>query len=113
MNPFSNSSKLSEKVNVLKKDAQNTNEWGKPSYTLLGVCWCSVKDKIGNETLISEQNKRVSTAKTTFTMRLSSFTDSITPDMKFEWRGHRFNILSGGVYSADRNFITFEAERQY
>ena len=113
MKPFANSSQLSNKVNVMKKDSTNVDEWGNPRWNIVGVCWCEVRDRAGSETLITAQNKRVSSAKTTFTMRTTSLTQSITADMKFDWRGFSFGILSGPIYSDDRNFVSFETERQF
>ena len=113
MKPFANSSALSCKAEVFRKKAEAADEWGNPAYESAGVFWCGAKDRAGSETLITSQNKRVSTAKTTFTFRANKFTEAITPDMRIFWRGADFNIISGPIYSDDRNFLIFEAVREF
>lgn len=112
MKPYQTSTQLSNKAKVLKKSGQ-TDEYGNPLYDVVGVFWCAVKDRIGGETLVNSQNKKVSTARATFTMRASAITEAINPTMLIEWRNYRFDILSGAVFSDDRNFVSFECERKF
>lgn len=112
MKPYSNSSRLTNKARILKKSGK-TSDWGNPMYESVGVCWCDVKDRAGGEVLLDSQNKKVSTAKTTFTFRLTPITAQITPDARIQWRDLSFSILSGPIYSDDRAFVSFEAERKF
>lgn len=112
MKPYSNSSRLSNKAEILRKTT-DTDEWGNPRWQYVGVLWCDVKDRAGTEILINSQNKRVSTAKTTFTFRANALAQSIRPDMRIKWRGVDFNILSGPIFTDDRAFVIFEAEREF
>ena len=110
MKPYTTATALSNKAEIFQK-ADRSDVWGNPVWESLGVCWCSVRDRLGNETLENAQNKRVSHVRTTFTFRSHALTQSITPAMRIVWRGQTFNILSGPVYTDDRNFVQFEGER--
>ena len=95
---------------------QKTGEYdafGNPIWNVIGTFWCGVQDRAGNETLISSQEKRVSSAKTLFTLRANATTTAINAAMEFAWNGYTFNIISGPIFSDDRNFVTFETARDY
>ena len=112
MKPYANSSRLSHKAEILAKTG-DSDEWGNPVWKSLGICWCDVRDRLGSETLVSSQNKRVSTRRTTFTMRSTPFTNAITPTMRISWHGQTHEILSGPVFTDDRNCVQFEGVAYY
>lgn len=86
---------------------------GEPIYSRYCISFAHVKDIAGNETLIDSQNKRVSTAKTTFTFRSTPETRNILPTMKIRWSGYDHNILTPVVFSDDRLFVSVDAVRTY
>ena len=112
MKPFTNSSALSSRATFKRRD-DRLDLYGNPVWVDVGVCWASTQDRPGREFLLGAQNKRISTAKTTFTVRATELTRSITPAMRIVWRGLNFNILSGPIFTDDRNFLQFEAEREF
>lgn len=110
--PYTNSSALSSRA-TFKRRAAERDAAGNIVWETVGVCWASAQDRPGGEFLLGAQNKRISTAKTTFTVRSTELTRSITPAMRIEWRGFDFNILSGPIFTDDRNFVQFEGEREF
>ena len=111
MTPYATSSALSQRITIEAK-ANRTSQFGGMLWEPLFTLWAGVKSRLGNETLISSQNKRVSTSRTTFTLRRSAQAESITPAMRALWCGAPYEILSV-METDDRNFILLEAERRY
>lgn len=112
MKPFTNSSALSSRAEFLRRSDERDAD-GNIVWETAGVCWVSAHDRAGGEFLLGAQNKRISTAKTTFVVRSTEFARSITPAMRIRWRGFDFNILSGPIFTDDRNYVQFEAERDF
>lgn len=112
MKPYSNSTKLDKLVKVMKptgaKDAK-----GNRLYEEFFSAYAQVSDRAGGETLVNAQNKRVSTAKTTFTFRATEQATQILPTMLVVWRGFEHEILTPTIFSDDRLFVSVEAVRRY
>ena len=112
MKPYTNSSALSERVEV-ERESGDVDAWGNKVYKTFFVAFAKVADRAGGETLINSQNKRVSTAKTTFTFRATAHSAAIVPTMLIKWRGFVHEILTPIIFTDDRNFINVEAVRRY
>lgn len=112
MKPYRNSSALSKFVKVERKTGAS-DQYGNPLWETFFEAFAQVSDRIGSETLITSQEKRVSTAKTTFTFRANQQSEAITPAMQIVWHGFAHNIISGPIFSDDRNFVIIEAVRKY
>lgn len=111
MKPFANSSNLSERITVQEKSDTPT-QYGALVWDNVFEIWAGVKSRLGNETLVNTQNKRVSTSRTTFTVRRTPQAERITPAMRILWRGKSYGILSI-IETDDRAFLQIEAERKY
>lgn len=112
MKPYRNSSALSRLVKVEQKTGAS-DRYGNPVWETFFEAYAQVSDRIGSETLINSQEKRVSTAKTTFIFRANQQSEAITPTMRIVWHGFVHEIISGPIFSDDRNFVTIEAVRRY
>ena len=112
MKPYRNSSALSRLVKVEQKTGASYQN-GNPVWETFFEAYAQVSDRIGSETLINSQEKRVSTAKTTFIFRANQQSEAITPTMRIVWHGFVHEIISGPIFSDDRNFVTIEAVRRY
>lgn len=112
MKPYRNSSALSRLVSVERMTGEK-DEYGNPVWETFFTAYAQVADRAGSETLIVSQEKRVSTAKTTFTFRNTHQSVAILPTMRIIWRGFKHEILSGPIFSDDRNFASVEAVRRY
>ena len=112
MKPYTNSSALSERVEV-ERESGDVDAWGNKLYETFFVAFAKVADRAGGETLINSQNKRVSTAKTTFTFRTTLQSAGILPTMRIIWRGFVHEILTPVVYSDDGAFVSVETVRRY
>lgn len=112
MKPYRNSSALSRLVKVEQKTGASDKS-GNPIWETFFEAYAQVSDRIGSETLINSQEKRVSTAKTTFIFRANQQSEAITPTMRIVWHGFIHEIISGPIFSDDRNFVTIEAVRRY
>lgn len=112
MTPYSDSSKLSHKVRVERK-GDKTDEWGSPVWEEFFTAYAQPADRAGGESLISSQNKRVSTARTMFTFRATPKSAAILPTMRIVWNGFNHEILTPVVFSDDRAFVSVETVRRY
>lgn len=112
MRPFSDSSRLSRLVRVERMSGQK-DEYGNPVWEEFFTAYAQVADRPGSETLITSQEKRVSTAKQSFTFRETQQSAAILPTMRIIWKGFVHEILTAVVFSDDRNFVTVEAVRRY
>lgn len=112
MKPYRNSSSLSRLVKVEQKTGAS-DQYGNPIWETFFTAYAQVADRVGSETLIISQEKRVSTAKTTFVFRNTQQSAAILPTMRIVWHGFKHEILSGPVFSDDRNFVSVEAVRRY
>lgn len=111
MKPYSNSTKLSERIEV--KRISGRDEYGNEIWSTLFETYAQVSDRAGNEALVSAQEKRVSTAKVTFTMRLTQKSAQILPTDIVVWRGFEHQILTPTIFSDDRVFVSIETVRRY
>ena len=112
MKPSSNSSELSNRVKVERQSGAK-DAWGNPQWEEYLSAHAKVADRAGGETLVNSQNKRVSTAKTTFTLRANPKSAGILPTMRIIWRGFVHEILTPVIFSDDRNFVSVETVRRY
>lgn len=112
MKPYSNSTKL-DKIVTVERQAAESGEWGERAYEKFFTAYAQVSDRAGGETLITSQNKRVSTAKTTFTFRATQDSVQINPKMRILLNGFVHEILTPTIFSDDRNFVSVEAVRRY
>lgn len=111
MKPFATSSNLSERI-IVQVKSDTPTQYGALIWNDFLKIWAGIKSRIGSEALVNTQNKRVSTSRTTFTVRRTSQTESITPAMRILWRGNPYGILSI-IETDDRAFLQIEAERKY
>lgn len=112
MKPFSNSSELSNRITV-ERESGTKDEWGNPQWEEYLSAYAKVADRAGGETVVNSQNKRVSTAKTTFILRANPKSAGILPTMRIIWRGFIHEILTPTIFSDDRNFVSVETLRRY
>lgn len=112
MKPYTNSSALSQIARVERKTGA-ADAYGNPEWETFFEAYAKVADRAGGESLITSQNKRVSTAKTTFTFRATMQSAAIVPTMRIIWRGFVHEILTPLIFSDDRNFVSVEAIRRY
>ena len=112
MKPYSNSTKLDKLVKVVQLSGQKDDK-GNPLYEDFFTAYAQVADRAGAETLDNSQNKRVSTAKTTFTFRATEQATQILPTMLVIWRGFEHEILTPTIFSDDRLFVSVETIRKY
>ena len=101
MKPFATSSNLSERI-IVQVKSDTPTQYGALVWNDLLKIWAGVKSRLGSETLVNSQNKRVSTSRTTFTVRRNAQTETITPAMRILWRGNPYGA-----------FLQIEAERKY
>ena len=110
--PYADSSALSSLARVERQTGES-DEFGNPEWEECFTAYAKVSDRAGGEALINSQNKRVSTAKTTFTFRTTLQSAGILPTMRIIGRGFVHEILTPVVYSDDRAFVSVETVRRY